>query len=215
VARIKKGLSPDERTLLSKPGQITRRGSPKSQVAANAAIAWAEQHLFDRRSVVNEFELWRHALEHGRGQNFALKHVQLLTQQRAYVRNETHPNKVTTRRTLERERAIVAKAERGQNRFEPLNGKYTIQNASLDAEQRQAVQHILASQNFVTLFRGAAHTGKSFTLKQVLAYLARYTHRVAFSNRRLIWADEQNVTFAYMDYIDDAQQKTMTLRAEE
>jgi len=39
--------------------------------------------------------------------------------------------------------------------------------------------------------------------------------RFAISNRRLIWADEQNVTFAYKDYTDDAQQKTMTLRAEE
>lgn len=171
-------LSPDERAVLAKPGEITRRESPKSQVAANAAITWAEQHLFDRRSVVNEFELWRHALEHGRGQNFSLKHVQLLTQQRAYVRNEIQPNKVTTRRTLEREKSIVAKAQGGQDRFDPLNGKYRIQNAALDAEQRQAVLHILASQNFVTLFRGAAGTGKSFTLKEVRAGLLRADHTV-------------------------------------
>jgi len=171
-------LAPEERAVLSKPGQVTRRESPKSQVAANAAIAWAEQHLFDRRSVVNEFDLWRHSLEHGRGQNFSFKHVQLLTQRRSYLRNETHPHKVTTRRTLEREKAIVAKAQGGQDRFGPLNGKYTIQNAALDVEQRQAVQHILASQNFVTLFRGAAGTGKSFTLKEVRAGLLRAGHTV-------------------------------------
>ena len=51
--------------------------------------------------------------------------------------------------------------------------------------------------------------------KQVLAYLSLYTHRVAISNRRLISADGQNVTFAYKDYSDAAKQKTMTLSAEE
>ena len=34
----------------------------------------------------------------------------------------------------------------------------------------------------------------------VLAYLARYTHRVAISNRRLIALDEQSVTFKVKDY---------------
>ena len=33
--------------------------------------------------------------------------------------------------------------------------------------------------------------------KQVLAYLARYTHRIAISNRRLIRADADGVTFTY------------------
>jgi Putative transposase/Transposase zinc-binding domain len=34
----------------------------------------------------------------------------------------------------------------------------------------------------------------------VLAYLSRYTHRVAISNRRLISADEAGVTFKWKDY---------------
>jgi hypothetical protein len=36
--------------------------------------------------------------------------------------------------------------------------------------------------------------------KQVLRYLARYTHRVAISNRRLISCDEKGVTFKWKDY---------------
>ena len=35
----------------------------------------------------------------------------------------------------------------------------------------------------------------------VLAYLSRYTHRVAISNRRLIAFDETGVTFRYKDYV--------------
>lgn len=172
-------VSTEERAVVSNlKREMGRRGSPKVHIAANAAITWAEQHLFDRRSVVNEFELWRHALEHGRGQDFSFKHVQLLTKQRPYIRNETHPGRVTTRRTLEREREIVARAKDGAGHYAPFNAKHTIQNGSLDPEQRQAVFHILASQNFVTLFRGAAGTGKSFTLKEVRAGLLHAGHSV-------------------------------------
>jgi len=53
--------------------------------------------------------------------------------------------------------------------------------------------------------------------KQVLRYLSRYTHRVAISNRRLISANENGVTFRYKDYRIDgpARYKTMTLAADE
>lgn len=51
--------------------------------------------------------------------------------------------------------------------------------------------------------------------QQVLKYLSRYTHRVAISNRRLLAADPQSVTFRYKDYADGARRKTMTLAAEE
>src|SRR6266700_5867916 len=47
----------------------------------------------------------------------------------------------------------------------------------------------------------------------VLAYLSRYTHRVAISNRRLIALDQNGVTFRYKDYRADGrvQYKRMTL----
>ena len=51
----------------------------------------------------------------------------------------------------------------------------------------------------------------------VLAYLSRYTHRVAISNRRLIALDENGVTFNYKDYRGDgrARYKVMTLATSE
>jgi hypothetical protein len=53
--------------------------------------------------------------------------------------------------------------------------------------------------------------------KAVLAYLSRYTHRVAISNRRLIAADAKAVTFKVKDYRVDGpgRYKTMTLDAHE
>jgi hypothetical protein len=51
----------------------------------------------------------------------------------------------------------------------------------------------------------------------VLAYLSRYTHRVAISNSRLIAFDQKGVTFKYKDYRADgsARYKRMTLAPHE
>ena len=53
--------------------------------------------------------------------------------------------------------------------------------------------------------------------KAVLAYLSRYTHRVAISNRQLIAFDQNGVTFNYKDYRADgrARYKVMTLTTSE
>jgi hypothetical protein len=47
----------------------------------------------------------------------------------------------------------------------------------------------------------------------VLAYLARYTHRVAISNSRLVGLDERGITFRYKDYRSNGRERfrTMTL----
>ncbi len=51
----------------------------------------------------------------------------------------------------------------------------------------------------------------------MLTYLARYTHRVAISNSRLLSLDERGVTFRYKDYRRNGQARfrTMTLAPDE
>ena len=51
----------------------------------------------------------------------------------------------------------------------------------------------------------------------MLAYLSRYTHRVAISNSRLVAIDEHGVTFRWKDYRAKGRtrHKTMTLEADE
>jgi hypothetical protein len=50
---------------------------------------------------------------------------------------------------------------------------------------------------------------------QVLAYLARYTHRVAIANSRLLSLSSGKVRFRWKDYRHDGQAKVMTLEADE
>ena len=51
--------------------------------------------------------------------------------------------------------------------------------------------------------------------EHVLQYLARYTHRVAISNHRLISMEDGKVTFRWKDYAHGGKKRKMTLTAEE
>jgi hypothetical protein len=51
--------------------------------------------------------------------------------------------------------------------------------------------------------------------EQVVAYLGRYTHRVAISNERLLGLENDQVTFRWRDYREGNAWKTMKLEAHE
>src|ERR1700747_1023517 len=51
--------------------------------------------------------------------------------------------------------------------------------------------------------------------EEVLKYVARYTHRVAISNDRLLDINDGKVQFRWKDYRDSNRHKTMTLDADE
>jgi hypothetical protein len=51
--------------------------------------------------------------------------------------------------------------------------------------------------------------------EHVLHYLARYTHRVAISNHRLLSMEDGKVTFRWKDYTHGGKKRKMTLAAEE
>ena len=51
--------------------------------------------------------------------------------------------------------------------------------------------------------------------EQVLAYLGRYTHRVALANSRLTQLADGQVSFTWKDYRHEGKTKVMTLAADE
>jgi Putative transposase len=51
--------------------------------------------------------------------------------------------------------------------------------------------------------------------EHVWHYLARYTHRVAISNHRLLGMEDGKVTFRWKDYAHGGKQRNMALTAEE
>ena len=112
------------------------------------------------------------------GRTWSWLRFRLPRRRRGYVRYKQHPGRITTREVLQREWEIVCMARDGIRRCAPLCSGHSIQNASLDSEQRQAVERILQSRDFVTLFRGGAGTGKSYTLREVYGALRQAGHTV-------------------------------------
>ena len=135
------------------------------------AVTWAEQHLFERRSIVHEHELWRHALERARGQDVSLADIQAVTQKRGYLRFPDHPDKVTTREHMERELEILQMVREGAISCYPLVWKPKPFNPKLDEEQRAALSALISNGNRVSVFRGGAGTGKSFVLRELVGQI--------------------------------------------
>jgi conjugative relaxase-like TrwC/TraI family protein len=139
-------------------------------------VAWADEHLFERRAVIAVHELMSAALARGRGEEFDLMSLRAAIDQRGYVR-EKGTDKLTSREALGWELEVVVAAQEGRCRHGGLNPDYRPAPA-LSAEQTAAVEKILRSHDFITLFRGVAGTGKSFALKEVERGLSAAKHPV-------------------------------------
>jgi len=155
-----------------------RAVSPHHKFRADVAgiVAWADEHLFERRSVVNDYELMSEALARGRGEDFDIAELRETIAKRAYVR-EDGTRKLTSREVLRCELGIVVAAHDGRGQHAPLSPAYEPAPA-LAAEQSVAVKQILASRDFITLFRSSAGTGKTFALREVTQGLQVAGHPV-------------------------------------
>jgi hypothetical protein len=109
---------------------------------------------------------------------------------------------------------------------EVFRGKFTDALKNLFRQQKlefhgslKALKEPRAFGQFVrTVYRHkwVVHPKKPFGgPEHVLHYLARYTHRVAISNHRLIGMEDGKVTFRYKDYAHGGKKRKMTLAAEE
>ena len=169
-----KQLTTDETKVMAALRFVQPVSAKPAEVAG--ITAWADEHLFERRSVVNDYELMSAALARGRGEDFDLAALREAIEARGYIR-EDGTSKLTSREVLRCELGIVIAAHDGRERHAPLNPGYQPAIA-LSEEQTVAVRQVLKSRDFITLFRGSAGTGKSFTLREVTQGLQAARHPV-------------------------------------
>jgi conjugative relaxase-like TrwC/TraI family protein len=169
-----KQLSNDEAKALGSLRSV--RPQPAKPADVSGIVAWADEHLFERRAVIAEHELMAASLARGRGEEFDLATLRRAIDERGYVR-EKGTDKLTSREALGWEAEVVIAAHDGRNTSWALNPDYR-PSSGLSTEQAAAVEKILKSRNLITLFRGGAGTGKSYALKEVERGLSEVKHPV-------------------------------------
>jgi conjugative relaxase-like TrwC/TraI family protein len=165
-------LSKSEQALLRQLSeQPKQEAKEERRISVCEAVQWAEEHLFDRNSVVLECQLWQEALGRARGESFSVSELKDFTQRRGYIRDAARPGEVTLREVLLREFEIIQTAKEGVGDCLPLVSNPRPASSQLDDEQRKALEALLRSTNGVSVFRGGAGTGKSFVLRELVEQL--------------------------------------------
>jgi conjugative relaxase-like TrwC/TraI family protein len=142
-------------------------GHGNGRESASPSLLYAQEHIFERLSVVRDHELLTEALRHGRGR-IALeetKGVLQLEESSGQVFRAGHD--IATRQSLDRERQMVTAVNRGIARFEPLGDGKFVASDRLRPEQKHAVEFVLSSRDRAVNIRGAAGTGKTATLQEL------------------------------------------------
>jgi ATP-dependent exoDNAse (exonuclease V) alpha subunit len=170
-------LTPDEAQTLTELRQqaveIAQEREGLALEPAAPALRYAEEHLFERRSVVHDHDLLAETLRQGRGR-IALadaKGVLGLEESSGAILRVGH--QVATRDSLDRERQMIATVNRGIGAFDRLGGDHAfLASDRLRPEQQHAVHQVLASHDGAVSLRGAAGTGKTATLQELHRGLA-------------------------------------------
>ncbi len=164
-------LAPEERQTLQSIREKSLERRPYISVEFSQApesLQYAKAHLFERNSVVRDFDLMTEALRHGRGQIDPGQLRGALEVEQSQGTLIRAGNNLATRESLEREQRMIASVDRGTARFERLGGEREFQPSErLRDEQRRAVHEVLASRDLAINLCGAAGTGKTATLQEI------------------------------------------------
>lgn len=136
-------------------------------LSADDALQWAKEHTFERNCVVKESQLMAEALKFGRGEDWSIEDLKAACAVDSEILREAGTGRITTEAALKREKYILSCVENGKSQFQPLAGGLLESAGTLNDLQRQAAESILESRDFLTVFRGGAGTGKSYTLAHV------------------------------------------------
>ena len=176
-------LTPEETinlTGLSKAAQNASQSQEQHLGSPATALGYAEEHIFERVSVAREHDLLTEALRHGRGQLNLGELRGTLALGETSGRILRAGEELTTRASLDRERAMVAAVNRGLGGYDRLGGEVPfLASDRLRPEQAHAVQFVLGSRDLAVNLRGAAGTGKTATLQELKRALEEGGREVA------------------------------------
>jgi conjugative relaxase-like TrwC/TraI family protein len=164
-------LTPEESLTLEQIRETVLERSQKQRLEPESAVPsldYARQHVFERVSVALDHELLTEALRHGRGR------IDLSELKGEFALAESNGDilragkEVATRESLDRERDMIERINRGIGQFDRLGGQHEFAaSAFLRPEQKQVIEFVLNSRDLTVNIRGAAGTGKTATLEEL------------------------------------------------
>ena len=164
-------------TVRETVAQANDVAKPRLHVSSAQAIAYAEEHVFERRSVVNERVLLREALIHGCGQvtlDSLKREVEARIKTGELIRNGP---KITSKRTLELEQEMIQLVNEDRKLFRRWGEASSI-DATLSGEQQQVMRAVFESRDRMMIIEGNAGTGKTRTLKEIVSGMERYSNAI-------------------------------------
>lgn len=150
--------------------ETARNGkTPPEGISGRQALEHAVQHTFERRSVASDRQIMAEALRYGVGS------VTVQDIQREFKNGDFLTKKrdgqilTTTRNVLQEEKSMIdfVRAGRGTCR-QLVTGEYLFKDNRLNTGQKNAVLHVLRSQDRVTAIRGKAGVGKTTLMKEAI-----------------------------------------------
>lgn len=163
-------LTPKERSALAKvERKIGAPAIPERESVAREAASLAVEHCFERKSVVPERMVIAEALKRSVGQVSRQRVEQAIAGQNLLLGERDGRRVATTAGVLAEEKAMIDFARDGRGTCAPFaKGVHAFKREWLNKEQRQAVQHVLQSQDRVIVVRGAAGTGKTVMMREAV-----------------------------------------------
>jgi len=141
------------------------RGEMPILESEQEALTHAVAHVFERRSVVPEYELLAAALEYRPGGVDLPRLKERVIQSPELVRTDRG---LSTQKILETELSLIQAVNAGRDAASPLHPTY--QPADwLGEDQQLAVLHVLRTGDRITGVRGLAGTGKTTALRELVA----------------------------------------------
>jgi conjugative relaxase-like TrwC/TraI family protein len=175
-------LTPEESLTLEQiPETVLERSQTQRPELERAtpSLDYAKQHVFERVSVALDHELLTEALRHGRGRIDLAELKGEFSLEESAGKILRAGKEVATRESLDREREMIERVNRGIGQFERLGGQHEFAgSAFLRPEQKQAIEFVLNSRDLAVNIRGAAGTGKTATLQELQRGLEESGRRV-------------------------------------
>lgn len=137
-----------------------------NRISADMAVDMALRHFLENKSSVPEKRVLGEALNKG---NFTLEEIQAAYEKRGDIIGYDQNTRriITTRETLNEEKAVIAHAASQKDRYKALNPDYVPKREYLNEGQKAAITHALTSQDGVVIINGGAGTGKTSLLQEV------------------------------------------------